>query len=258
MYKPSKYEDYLINETIRYGFFTTPENDFPSWLNHEKQVYNWCRKFYRLLWMTLTEGGSVSGNTLKRLENVKTSRYLKYKNISPSCRKMLEQVICELNVLNAKMQNEYMWKRKHYLSEKGIAVWRQSTDEIHYILHKTHPNPDWRDNWERKIMGIMYSRREAEKKATFYMEMFFNIDFNKRVSYDKFQPVKLYHKQLRAKDNIFTMKVIKNNSQKLNDYTNIATVVIDMKNGQAKIITELEIKVEKEVIECFTQVQINQ
>lgn len=98
MHIPSAYELYLLDESRRYGWGNDEENDFPAWLILEQETYNWMFKLSRKMYWLLNNR-TVSKSFLKRIEQIPTIRFLRYRDISPSLKQAIIMIVQEFTSL---------------------------------------------------------------------------------------------------------------------------------------------------------------
>ena len=92
---------------------------------------------------------------LERLEKIESIRYLRFENISRSCRILLEFTINELVKLRKELQQKNLWREKtkvgnsNILTREGLEIWRDTVIKINYLMYHIKPDLRWEKELER-------------------------------------------------------------------------------------------------------------
>lgn len=201
MRKPLIYEKYLHDEIKRYGWENSADNELPSWLIHEINVYNWIFRLSRTLNKPIYNR-TVSNNLIIRLKNIRNNSNKRYENISSELQGAVDAVSNELGKLYEDLTHDAsLWTREHLLSKAGIHRWKQSVVVVDDCL-AVIPNPDWREQWEKSIVSPYCTRREAEIIAIEFAKKIKGLDL---YEIDPKCGKAVYYHNNMAKNGIFKM-----------------------------------------------------
>ena len=162
MHIPTNYETFILEKSLDY---LKKSGEIPLWLRHEKEVYDWVFRIARKMGFIAHNNGMVPGSFLNRLWNIESIRFLKYENISRSCKLLLKNVIWELTSLYKDLKEDRMWVSSWYdapfiLSEEGLNRWRVTVSNIIFIMGHIQPDTKWEQEL-RKFKKMQEIRKEA-------------------------------------------------------------------------------------------------
>lgn len=227
MHTPSDYELYLIEETMRYGYDNSDDNEFPSWLAHEDAAYSWIFKLSRKISYPLNYH-TVANELLNRIENIETLRFRKLRDISSQLKNAIESIVEEFIDLNHDLKDPLLWKKPKVLSSRGLERWKQAADVVSKA-RSVHPDPEWREIWEQTILKPYCTRLEAEKLAVQYIFDTLGINL---LELDSKNNEHVYYHRMTAKDGIFKLKFGRYERDEGDFSNDIGVIKVDMLTRQ--------------------------
>lgn len=148
MRSPYPYELYLMDERSRHWEKLPKGEDFPRWLELEHETFYWMVDLSRKMHRVLSDS-IVSKALLKRIGQIATIRFLRYRDISPVLKDAIIEISTEFKSLSTDLEKPEMWFKENLLSKLGNERWRRATDIVAECLY-VQPDPDWRITWERE------------------------------------------------------------------------------------------------------------
>lgn len=222
MHAPSAYERYLLRERARYGWENSEDNEYPAWLVLEQETYDWIFRLSRRI-LDPWHNATVSKQMLNRVETIPTIRFLRYRDISPVLKNTIADIAAEFALLNEDLKSPEMWMRPFLLSKDGIDRWGKTAEIVCEKLHVL-PDPEWRENWERKNLAPYCTRKEAEEIATDLLRKSRGIDLREK---DPENGRSIYYCFRSAKEGIYKLRFGK--WGRFDDpYNDIGAVIVDM------------------------------
>lgn len=175
--------------------------------------------------------GHVSKQMIYRLDHIPPKKLLRYRNLSTSLQEDIRIIGIEFAELNKDLKKTEMWRKPFIMSTLGLQRWKKSIEVLSDCLG-VKPDPEWRENWEKKKMHPYCTRKEAELLALDYVLKDKGLDLHET---DPDNDKNKYYYSQKVKNGIFTMKYGAWNKGIGAPMQDIGAIEIDMLSREIKI-----------------------